>query len=72
MTFSWYVQNYGTYNRTYGDLGAAVGFLTWIWISIVILLTGAEITCECEKAAKGSAAPFSPPDMEEQTRRHVR
>ena len=52
LAFSWYVQNYGSYNRTYGDLGAAVGFLTWIWISIVILLTGAEITCEVEKAAK--------------------
>jgi membrane protein len=52
MAFSWYVQNFGSYNRTYGDLGAAVGFLTWVWISIVILLTGAEITCEVEKSAK--------------------
>jgi membrane protein len=55
LSFSWYVQNFGSYNRTYGGLGAAVGFLTWIWISIVILLTGAEITCECEKAAESSA-----------------
>ena len=54
LAFDWYVQNYGSYNRTYGELGAAVGFLTWIWISIVILLTGAEITCEVEKAAKKS------------------
>jgi len=49
FAFTWYVQNFGSYNRTYGDLGAAVGFLTWIWISVVILLTGAEITCEVEK-----------------------
>ena len=44
MLFGWYVQNYGSYDRTYGDLGAVVGFLTWIWLSMVILLAGAEIT----------------------------
>ncbi|HLY05790.1 MAG TPA: YihY/virulence factor BrkB family protein [Rhizomicrobium sp.] len=49
LLFSWYVQNFGTYDRTYGSLGAAVGFLTWIWISLVILLLGAEIDCEIER-----------------------
>lgn len=44
MAFSWYVQNYGSYNSTYGELGAAVGFLTWVWLSTVILLAGAEIS----------------------------
>lgn len=44
--FSWYVQNFGSYDRTYGALGAVVGFLTWIWLSLVILLLGAEIDCE--------------------------
>ncbi|HEY2445015.1 MAG TPA: YihY/virulence factor BrkB family protein [Rhizomicrobium sp.] len=46
--FGWYVQNFGSYNRVYGDLGAAVGFLTWIWLSLVIMLLGAEINCELE------------------------
>ena len=49
LIFSWYVQYFGTYDRTYGSLGAAVGFLTWIWISLVILLLGAEIDCEIER-----------------------
>lgn len=49
LLFSWYVQTFGTYDRTYGSLGAAVGFLTWIWISLVILLMGAEIDCEIER-----------------------
>jgi len=53
--FSWYVANFGSYDRTYGDLGAVVGFLTWIWLSLVILLTGAEIVCETEKLAKPKA-----------------
>jgi len=49
LLFGWYVQAFGTYDRTYGSLGAAVGFLTWIWISLVILLLGAEIDCEIER-----------------------
>lgn len=48
--FTWYVSNFGSYNRVYGDLGAAVGFLTWIWLSLVVLLLGAEINCELERA----------------------
>lgn len=49
MLFSWYVGHYGRYDRTYGDLGAAVGFLTWVWLSLVIVLTGAEIVSETER-----------------------
>ena len=44
--FSWYVQNFGSYDRVYGDLGAVVGFLTWIWLSLVIVLSGAELNSE--------------------------
>jgi membrane protein len=49
LLFSWYAEHLGSYNRTYGVLGGAVGFLTWIWLSIVLLLTGAEIICELER-----------------------
>jgi membrane protein len=49
LLFGWYVHAFGTYDRTYGSLGAAVGFLSWIWISLVILLLGAEIDCEIER-----------------------
>ena len=52
LLFSWYVQNFGSYDRVYGNLGAAVGFLTWVWISLVILLLGAEINCEVERDPK--------------------
>jgi membrane protein len=33
--FSWYVANFGSYNKTYGSLGAIMGFMTWIWLSLV-------------------------------------
>jgi membrane protein len=48
MLFSWYVANFGSYNETYGSLGAVIGFMTWIWISGIVVLLGAEINAEME------------------------
>lgn len=48
LLFSWYVSNFGTYNETYGSLGAVIGFMTWIWISSTIVLVGGEINAELE------------------------
>jgi membrane protein len=48
MLFSWYVSNFGSYNETYGSLGAVIGFMTWIWISSIVVLLGAEINAEME------------------------
>jgi membrane protein len=46
--FSWYVANFGNYNETYGSLGAAIGFLTWIWLSAIVILVGGELNAELE------------------------
>lgn len=43
ILFSWYAANYGTYNKTYGSLGAVIGFMTWIWISVIVILVGEEL-----------------------------
>jgi len=48
LLFSWYVANFGSYNKTYGSLGAAIGFMTWIWISTTIVLLGAQVNAETE------------------------
>ena len=48
LLFSWYVANFGSYNKTYGSLGAAIGFMTWIWISTTIVLFGAQLNAEME------------------------
>ncbi|GJE57646.1 MULTISPECIES: YihY/virulence factor BrkB family protein [Methylobacterium] len=48
LLFSWYVSNFGKYNQTYGSLGAAIGFMTWIWISTIIVLMGAQVNAEME------------------------
>ena len=46
--FSWYVANFGSYNKTYGSLGTIIGFMTWIWISIIVVLVGAKFNVEME------------------------
>ena len=48
LLLSWYVANFGTYNATYGSLGAVIGFMIWMWLSIIVLLAGAEINAEME------------------------
>jgi membrane protein len=49
LLFGLYVANFGSYNRTYGSLGAVVVFLVWFWISNVALLFGAELDSEFER-----------------------
>ena len=47
--FSWYVSSFGNYNKTYGSLGAVIGFMTWIWLSLSVILTGALLDSELER-----------------------
>lgn len=48
VLFSWYVANFGSYNATYGSLGAIIGFMVWIWLTMIILIVGGEINSEAE------------------------
>jgi membrane protein len=48
LLFTWYAANFGSYNKTYGSLGAIVGFMVWIWLSNIVILLGAEINAEIE------------------------
>jgi membrane protein len=48
VLFSWYTANFGSYNKTYGSLGAVVGFMIWIWLSVIVILLGAELDAEIE------------------------
>jgi len=43
VLFSIYVARFADYNRTYGSLGAVIVFMTWLWLSITIVLAGAEL-----------------------------
>ena len=48
LLFSWYVANFGSYNETYGSLGAIIGFMTWLWIMVAFVITGGELNAEME------------------------
>lgn len=63
VLFSWYVSNFGSYNATYGSLCAVIGFVTWIWILMIILIVGSELNAETEQqtAADTTVAPNEPP-----------
>ncbi|MBV9784395.1 MAG: YihY/virulence factor BrkB family protein [Acidisphaera sp.] len=63
LAFSWYVANFGSYNKTYGSLGAAVGFMTWIWISAIVVLMGAELDAEMEHQTAADTTTGAPRPM---------
>jgi membrane protein len=65
--FALYVANFGSYNKTYGSLGAVIIFLVWLWISNIAVLLGAEFNAEVERGRQIEAGhppekePFLPP-----------
>lgn len=60
--FGIYVANFGSYNKTYGSLGAIIIFLVWLWLSNVAILLGAELNAELERGRQIEAG--QPPDRE--------
>jgi len=48
--FAFYASRFGSYNKAWGSLSAVVVMLTWLWISSVALLFGAEINAEAERS----------------------
>jgi membrane protein len=52
--FSWYIANFGNYDATYGSLGAAIGMMTWMWISMIVVLLGAELNADIQRKANSA------------------
>ncbi len=49
LGFSLYVDNFGSYNETYGALAGVVVLLLWLWLTMYVVLLGAEINAESEQ-----------------------
>jgi membrane protein len=47
--FAVYVENFGSYNKTYGTLAGVIVFLLWLWLTNLALLFGAELDAELER-----------------------
>ncbi|SFI90319.1 membrane protein [Paenibacillus sp. UNC496MF] len=43
LAFSFYVNNFGNYSKTYGSIGGIIVLLTWLYLSSVIIVLGGEI-----------------------------
>ena len=48
ILFSWYVQNFGSYDDLYGSFAAVVILMLWLFLTAFIVLIGAEINSEME------------------------
>jgi membrane protein len=60
VLFSWYAANFGTFNKTYGSLGAIIGFMTWMWLSIIVILVGAKLNAEIDHQTARESTTGSP------------
>ncbi|MGV8831667.1 MAG: YihY/virulence factor BrkB family protein [Devosia sp.] len=61
--FSWYAANFTNYSATYGSLGAIVAMLTWVWLSVTIVILGGALNSEiehqtAEDSTTGTAQPI--------------
>ena len=72
VLLSWYLSNFGNYSATYGSLGAAIGLMTWMWMSAIIVLCGAELNSEIERQTALDAAVGRPRPLGRPRRRRGR
>jgi membrane protein len=63
LGFSFYVDNFSHLGATYGSLWAVIGFMLWVWFSMMVVLIGAELSAEIEHqtACDTTTGPWKPP-----------
>ena len=59
FVFSWYLTNFVRLD-SYGPLATAMGFLLWTWISVQVILMGAEVNAEIEHQTAVDTTTGSP------------
>jgi membrane protein len=60
ILFTVYVYHFDSYNKTYGSLGAPLVLLTWMWLSVFVVLFGAEINGEAERQTRQDTTAEAP------------
>lgn len=57
ILFSWYFVAFGGFTELYGSLSAVIGFLVWIWLSIIAVLVGAELDAVTAQSQRHEGQP---------------
>ena len=57
LGFAFYVNRFGSYNATYGSIGAVIVLLTWMYVTGLFILIGGEINAEIEHASASGKDP---------------
>ncbi|MCI4065344.1 YihY/virulence factor BrkB family protein [Micromonospora sp. R77] len=61
--FGLYVSNFGSYDVTYGSLGAVIAFLVWLYLSNCALMLGVQVNAELQRGRvlqSGAGDPGEP------------
>ena len=53
--FSYYITNFGTYNKVYGSIGVLIALMVWIQLITVVLLFGYEINASIHESIRAEA-----------------
>jgi len=56
LLFRLYVQNFGSYNKTYGTVGGVIMLLTWMYVVSVVILAGGELNSELHHGTGSTAS----------------
>jgi membrane protein len=66
MAFSYYVARFGSFDKTYGSLGAVIILLLWMYLLALFVLLGGEINAYLDREAEDHAgsARLPPPSVQ--------
>jgi membrane protein len=53
--FSFYITNFGSYNKVYGSIGALIALMAWVQLITLVLLFGYEINASLHYGRKMEA-----------------
>ena len=63
LLFSFYVNNFGSYDKTYGAIAGVIVLMLWIYLTCYLILLGAEINAEAEHQTAQDTTEGAPVPM---------
>ncbi|MGY1691738.1 YihY/virulence factor BrkB family protein [Geodermatophilus sp. SYSU D01105] len=65
LLFSFYVNNFGSYDKTYGTIAGVIVLMLWLYLTCYLILLGAEINSEAEHQTAQDTTSGEPRPMGE-------